>query len=1034
MTEIDTGADERLCVSSASRPSAAAGHPADAVGLLEAERPSMPAASGPPGPPGVSWADDRWWRPALTEERSRARTPDWALFVQDAVSAAPERAEIADGEDRPGLRGFECVLAPFTACAARRMLDGLPPRVGRCTDLDAVRDDFERHLARRLARLAARTLVLELHTARRGGRLAGAAPEDRFTDFLRLTGSRSGLAALCTAYPVLARILARAALDAAAALTEMLVRFAADRPVLPGVRTAPGGTPSQGASSGAGAGAGRLVGVVPGAGDGHRGGRTVMLLRFEDGARLVYKPRPLAAHRHFNELVQWFNALPGTPGLRTLALLDRGSYGWVEFVAERPCRSARQVEVFYRRQGALLALLHALDGTDLHHENLIADGEHPVLVDVETLFHPPLPAAGSDDPAARALHDSVHRVGLLPQLLVGDETALDMSGIGGGQAAESPVRSPDWADAGTDRMRLVRRTARFGESANRPRLTRTPADPSAFTRALCAGFRAGYTAIKAARTELLCPGGLLERFAHDEVRVVARPTWVYSSLLDESTHPDLMRDAAERHEVLALLGTDVLGSSALPGLLDEEIAQLWAGDVPLFTALPERTDLWGGNGRLLPGTLARTGLSLVREKLAAMDTVDRQDQERIIRAAMVTTSREPAHSPGPGPRRARTAATAPEPEQLLAAARSVGDQLVSQAYSGPTRLNWIGLELLGERYWRLGPMAADVAGGYTGTACFLAQLASLTGADRYAAAARDALAPLAGLLDSLHARPDDLGPVGSGAFAGLGGIAYVLAQVSDTLDDPRLGELVLPALRLTGAAASAESEYGVRGGTAGGLVGLLAGYRTTGRADVWRGAERCAGLLREAPLPDAPGFADGSAGIGWALLRFAEAGGGEPYRASGLAALRAATGAVGPDVSWCRGRTGVALAVLDSPAARADPALSAWAREAAADIARSEPPPDDSLCHGELGVLELLRLGEPSGARTRWVERAGALLAAADRAKPRCGTPGQVPHPGLLTGLAGIGHGLLRAGFPDRVPSLLLLAGPTAPVTPASSH
>ncbi|MFE2934607.1 type 2 lanthipeptide synthetase LanM family protein [Streptomyces sp. NPDC059278] len=1084
MAEIHAGGGGRLGVTSVSRPAAAAGSSADAGGLLEADRPTAEAASRAAG---------SWWRPALTGDASAGgaltggaptdgdsltggaltggdalrggeltdgdalrgdalseHAPDWAVFVQEAIAAAPERAAIGDREDLPGLRGFERVLAPFTGCAARRMRGGLPRRLSECVDLDAVQDDFERHLSRRLARLAARTLVLELHTARRGGRLAGDGPEDRFTDFLRLTGARSGLAALCTTYPVLARILARTALDAAAALAEMLVRFAADRPVLPGVHESRGETAGAEEARGeeAGdektrgeeardeetrgetAGGGRLVGVEPGAGDGHRGGRSVMLLRFEDGARLVYKPRPLAAHQHFNELVEWFNGLPGTPGLRTLALLDRGPYGWVEFVAERPCSSGRQVETFYRRQGALLALLHALDGTDLHHENLIADGEYPVLVDVETLFHPPLSTAASDDPAARALHDSVHRVGLLPQLLVGDESALDMSGIGGGQAADSPVRGVDWADAGTDRMRLVRRTARFGGSANRPRLTGTPADPSAFTRALCAGFRAGYTAIKEGRTELLRTGGLLDRFAHDEVRVVVRPTWIYASLLDESTHPDLMKDAAERHEVFALLGTDTLGSASLPGLLDEEIAQLWSGDVPLFTALPERTDLWSGTGRMLPGTLARTGLSLVRAKLAAMGAVDRQDQERIIRAAMVTTSREPAHEPRPGPRRVRTAATAPDPDELLAAARSVGDGLVSQAYSGPTRLNWIGLELLDERYWRLGPMAADLAGGYTGTACFLAQLAALTGADRYAAAARDALAPLAGLLDVLHSRPDDLGPVGSGAFAGIGGIAYALTQVADVLDDPRLGGLVLPALRLTGAAAVAESEYGVRGGTAGGLAGLLAGYRVTGRADVWRTAERCAGLLREAPLPDAPGFADGSAGIGWALLRFAEAGGGEPYRASGLAALRAATGSVDRDISWCRGRTGVALAVLDSPAAQADPLLSAWAQEVAADIARAEPPPDDSLCHGELGVLELLRRGEPSGVRTRWVERAGALLAAADRTKPRCGTPGQVSHPGLLTGLAGIGHGLLRAGFPDRVPSMLLLAGPTMSAAP----
>ncbi|MFI9624807.1 type 2 lanthipeptide synthetase LanM family protein [Streptomyces sp. NPDC052042] len=1018
MTSDEPMGGARLCVSSATRPSAAA-----------ADTTTGPSAAARPGAHEAALLDGAWWRPALTSgEPLPDHAPDWAVFVRDAVSAAPEKAQAGDGNGFPGLRGFERVLAPLTARASERLRTALPQKPYPYADLSLVRRDFERHLARRLARLAARTLVLELHLARKDGRLAGQSPEDRFADFVRQSGSRTGLAKLFTAYPVLARILARAALDAASALAEMLTRFAADRPALPG-RAADTGT--RGADGRTDGGPhGRLVGVEPGAGDGHRGGRTVMLLRFEDGSRLVYKPRPLAAHRHFNELIRWFNALPGTPALRSLTVLDQGDYGWVEFAAERPCRSARQVESFYRRQGALLALLHVLDGTDLHYENLIADGEHPVLVDVETLFHPPLPAAESDDPAARALHDSVHRVGLLPQLLVGDETALDMSGIGGGQAAASPVATADWADAGTDRMRLVRRPGRFGDSANRPRTTGSPADPFAFTRALCAGFRAGYTAISRARNELLYPGGPLDEFAHDEVRVVARPTWVYTTLLDESTHPDLMKEASERHEVLALLGTDVLSPAALPGLLDEELAQLWSGDVPLFTARPEDTGLWSGTGRPLPDPLPRTGLSRVRAKLAAMDTVDRQDQERIIRAAMVTTSHEPAHGSGSGPRRVPTAATAPEPEHLLAAARSVGDELVSQAYSGPTRLNWIGLELLGERYWRLGPMAADLAGGYTGAAHFLAQLAALTGADRYAAAARDALAPLAGLLDALHSRPDDLGPVGSGAFAGLGGIAYALGQVAETLDDPRLRELVVPALRLTRAAAVSENEYGVRGGTAGGLVSLLAGYQTTGRADVWRGAEHCAGLLREAPLPDSAGFADGAAGVGWALLRFAEAGGGEPYRASGLAALRSATGSVDSGASWCRGRTGVALAVLDSPAARADQRLAAWAGEAVADIARSDPPLDDSLCHGESGVLELLRLGTTASVRGRWVERAGALLAAADRAGPRSGTPGQVPHPGLLTGLAGIGHGLLRAGFPDRVPSLLLLAGAPAPASP----
>lgn len=959
-----------------------------------------------------------WWLPGVVGELPMGE-PDWVSFVRDVIADAPPEAVVAE-RDHPGLTGFALVVAPFAERAAGRLLtspSNNAVRAGTAVGLAPVLEDFRSHLTRRLARFAARTLVLELHKARRAGRLAGDGPEARFRDFLRLTAGRDGLAAFLTAYPVLARILARTSLAAADALTEMLGRLADDRELLDASGVL--GDRAPGAHA-AGRGPRALTGVEAGAGDSHRGGRSVMILRFTDGSRLVYKPRPLAAHRHFNTLVEWFGSLPGAPSLRALRVLDRGDYGWVEFVEERPCSSTAETHLFYRRQGALLALLHLLDGTDLHQENLIACGPHPVLVDVETLFHPPLSQAHSADPAARALHDSVHRVGLLPQLLVGDSAALDVSAIGGGRAAASPIETADWADAGRDTMRLVRRSARFTESANRPRLQGVPADPSAYTDSLCEGFRAGYTSISDYRDELLGRRGLLTDFAQDEVRVVPRPTWTYTTLLDESTHPDLMRDAAERHQVLSLLRTPTLGVPALPGLEDEEIEELWAGDVPVFLTRPGSTDLWSGTGRAVPVAPGPTGLARVEEKVRAMDTVDRQDQERIIRAAMVSTSSEPPHR-AEGGTRARTAATAPEPEQLLSAARSVGDQLVSLAYRHKERTNWIGLELLGERYWRLAPMAADLASGYTGPALFLAQLAALTGAERYAETAREALAPVPGLLDALHGRVDDLTVLGSGAFAGLGGIAYALAEVGSLLGDRAVLDLAGPATRLACAASAAEDGYGVRGGAAGGLVSLLAVHRTTGRSEAWRGAERCAERISVAPLPEAGGFAEGAAGIGWALLRFASAGGGEQYRTAGLRALRRAAVEVTGGRAWCEGAAGVALAIADSPDALADPDLSGWLAEQAGELADSAPLADDSLCHGELGLLELLGHGALTGDRTPWVRRAGTLLAAADREGPRCGTPGHVPHPGLLTGLSGVGHGLLRAGFPDRIGSALLL-------------
>ncbi|WP_031089100.1 lanthionine synthetase LanC family protein, partial [Streptomyces sp. NRRL WC-3549] len=126
-----------------------------------------------------------------------------------------------------------------------------------------------------------------------------------------------------------------------------------------------------------------------------------------------------------------------------------------------------------------------------------------------------------------------------------------------------------------------------------------------------------------------------------------------------------------------------------------------------------------------------------------------------------------------------------------------------------------------------------LACGYTGPALFLAQLASLTGESRYADTARAALSPVPGLLDALHQRVDDLGALGSGAFAGLGGIAYALTEAGTLLGDPEVLDWAGPATRLSCAAGSAEDGYGVRGGAAGGLVSLLAVHRTTDRAEAW---------------------------------------------------------------------------------------------------------------------------------------------------------------------------------------------------------
>jgi hypothetical protein len=84
--------------------------------------------------------------------------------------------------------------------------------------------------------------------------------------------------------------------------------------------------------------------------------------------------------------------------------------------------------------------------------------------------------------------------------------------------------------------------------------------------------------------------------------------------------------------------------------------------------------------------------------------------------------------------------------------------------------------------------------------------------------------------------------------------------------------------------------------------------------------------------------------------------------------------------------------------------------------------PDHSLGHGEAAALDLLSAGPDRSGRT--AARARRLLVAIGRDGPRCATPDGVATPGLLTGLAGVGHQLLRLAAPGAVPSVLRLDPP----------
>ncbi|WP_023591207.1 type 2 lanthipeptide synthetase LanM family protein [Streptomyces thermolilacinus] len=976
---------------------------------------------------------------------ARTARPEWARFVEDALTGAahePVRDECAT----EGPAVFLPVVRPFVT-AAWTAVAALPrtapaARLGyRTDDADtaAVRTAFTALLGDRLTRQAARTLVTELHQARTAGRLTGATPRERFTAFVEGLREPGALAALLVRYPVLARMLGETCLNTAAATAELLARYADDRPAIV-AELCDGDDP------------GPLVRVDLDRGDAHQGGRSVAILRFAGGPTVVYKPRPLDQHALLDRAVGWLNGKAPGLGLRTPRTVRRAGHGWMEFIAHRWCRGPVELDRFYRRQGALLALLYALDGVDMHYENVIAQGDQPLLVDAETLLHAdlPQPTTAGPDPAAEALRVSVHRTCLLPSLLIGDNGALDISGLGGADGEAYPSDGMRWEDSGTDAMRMVRGPVRSAAAQNRPLPDARPVRHADHRAALLEGFRDAYGTITAHRDELLC--GLLDRWADGRGRLIARSTRLYATLLEESTHPGVLGDALARESVFSLLWSESAHDPARQRLVEHEIADLWAGDVPFFAHRPARAAVWTAHGTRLDGVIARPALDAARHKIAAMGEVDRYDQEWIVNATLAVAH---ANSGSGSPRSELTvrpaAPAAPDASRLLSAACGIADEIAARAAHGGGRVNWLGLEEVTRGHWAVLPMGAGLAQGYCGVALFLAQLGALAGARRYTDLARQAVRPLPGLLAALAGDPSLGAAAGPGALHGIGGIVYAVARLAPLLDDGLLAHLptALDALERAacgddpaGDAAgqpdgSDDVPAGLADGLAGALAATLAAHRTGAAPGAAALAHRLAGRLAGAvakPSGD-PGFAHGDAGTGWALLRFAAvtptgpAGSAGPapesYASLGTTLLRSAlVGAphrAGGDLGWYAGLTGTALAALDAlPPADTAGHADRWVRR----LDGAAPAADLSLRHGSPGSLELLAALAERGhdrARDALTRRTGEVLGGLEQYGHRCGTPGHVPSPGLLTGLSGIGHQLLRLAHLDEVPSVLLL-------------
>ncbi len=933
-------------------------------------------------------------------------------------------------------------------------------------DPEKISEHFMSSLMTNAYAITHRTLVLELNVARLRGELTGETPEQRFQSYLKKLEDPNYAQQLFREYVVMTRLLMESSKMIADVCVQFIQRLIKDWSRIESYffkNHSPG----------------KIISITM-SGDSHRGGQRVMVLQFQSGQKLVYKPHSLSIDCHFQELLTWFNEkIPEgspLPKLRATDCLNFQDYGWVGFVDAAACKNKTQVKRFYKRQGGLLALLYSLLATDFHYENLIAVGEYPILVDLESLFHPILTLPDEDEMGKlirSAFSYSVLRTALLPnpQVKEGSDNPFDFGGLTDMEGQMSPRPAPVINMAVQDQAKIERTNHAMKGGRNMPVLDGEKPDPVQFTEEIVQGFSAMCQLIIKHRDELLAANGPIQSFAGDHIRFIFRHTQTYSILLRETFHPDVLRNSLNRDLELFRVWAKLEDKSLAP-LIQSELDSLWKGDIPFFHTKTDTLDLYDFKDNIFSNHLGKKCLDEVKEHISKLNEEDLNRQKWFIRGAMACQKISPSHDhasglSGPSFILPKSDETLSKDLYLTEACR-IGDRLSELAMRGEFSegegATWLGMILRRENIWQFLPVGIDFYNGLGGITFFLGYLGHISGKKTYEKLSRAALNMLR------WQQKTNIGTINTnGAFTGWGGLLYLYTHLAHLWKDSEILSEALACVELMDSFADEDENFDILYGNAGGILALESLYSSHPKSEILKTMEKCgAALLFNAkkmnpglgwcgeamnckPLA---GFSHGASGIACALEALFRCTGKEIYKESAKHALAYESSLFSEEkgnwfdlrghhldlkegeepppnfpVAWCNGSPGIGLSRTRMPTLK-NHSTQTDVERALASVRKDGWGYTHSLCHGDLGNIELLLEAQRSGwskITDKEIDQMGSGILAGIRENGWvCGTPRGIETPGFMLGLAGIGYGFLRLYNPNTTPSILLLAPPVS--------
>lgn len=762
-------------------------------------------------------------------------------------------------------------------------------------------------------------------------------------------------------------------------------------------------------------------------GDSHNNGKKVALLVFPD-RKLVYKPHHLKPDVLFYDILKKMNGSAGVKISNYIPkFISKETHGWQEFMVNFSCEEEEAIARYYYRLGVLLCNCYLLNCGDIHYENIIANGEYPIIIDLETLVHVRQRKAVPNGSVIKIIEEyncSVLGTMILPTNFVFSTFDFDISGIGGGVKSNTSDRWNTFTlqNLGTKDIQFKKESFIKNDADNCVKLNEQVVTALQYSEEIEKGFQDAYEYVLDNKEVII----QCFQDADLSIRQVLRPTAVYARFLGTSYYHEYYTSEARRMKLFQKLEANMEEMDR--NKVQSEIDSFVRNDIPYFLCKWKSCDLYDGCNHVIEKDyFENSPFDIVMQKMSSISKEDMEKQIYYMKLSLSTiaSGEEDVKSV----MKVRNIETE---RPYLSIAQEIADEIVNKAvWSNDECCSMLSLDLLHDR--KVVSYAGTELYADGGIILFLASLGKTVKNDTYIRVAK-------GLLSGLEDMKAQELVKGASLFTGKTSLAYLYYELYRLFEDDSYLEKCRSTLEEIDVQEC--NGFDIISGVSSGIIVWLNLYENLKEEWLYQKTVLLGRRLLEELEASSDklftGLAHGASGPAWALIKLGSVSGEEVFTEKGLELLQYEEQYYEEGVNnwkdiredilteniayWCYGAGGIGISRLKMSSCLQNDCIQSGLLHAASRLEKLDVIENHGLCHGAMGVIDIMNLMVKNKVMDKDIlqEKIRVVLEHIEKEGLLSGNKGSLSDYTFMNGLAGIGYAFLRLHNPD-IPCVLAL-------------